>query len=177
MSFNTFPQNPFPPNSENVDGGGSPYVLPIASAETLGGVKVGNGLNINENGVLSNLNPTPYTPINYSTTEQATGQKWLDGKDIYKLTTLCEIPANQGQGYTHFQTLVPLDASVINCEIVVEDSPNHVSFGGYVPWYVSASIMFAGLDTDGLNVWFGGDHYKGKNTYVTLYYTKVESED
>jgi len=33
-------------------GGGSSYVLPVASENTLGGVKVGNGLNIS-NGVLS----------------------------------------------------------------------------------------------------------------------------
>lgn len=38
----------------------TPYVLPTASADTLGGVKVGNGLAINE-GVLSNSNPTPYS--------------------------------------------------------------------------------------------------------------------
>lgn len=55
MSYNTFPSNPFPPNSENVGSGGEdPYVLPIASSEILGGVKVGNGLTINsETGVLS----------------------------------------------------------------------------------------------------------------------------
>ena len=34
-------------------GGGGSYVLPIASADTLGGVKVGDGLSINEAGVLS----------------------------------------------------------------------------------------------------------------------------
>ena len=62
MSYNTFPKNPFPPNSEDYGGGGSSYELPIASAETLGGVKVGTGLSINsETGSLSNSNPTPYS--------------------------------------------------------------------------------------------------------------------
>lgn len=60
------------------EGGG--YVLPVASADTLGGVKVGDNLSI-EDGVLSG--PNPYTPLNYSTTEQATGQKWIDGRDVY----------------------------------------------------------------------------------------------
>lgn len=65
-------------------GGGGGYVLPTASDETLGGIKVGNGLEIDpETGVLSNTNPTPYTPVSYSTTEQKTGKKWIDGKDIY----------------------------------------------------------------------------------------------
>lgn len=45
--------------SENL---GIDYELPIAGAETLGGVKVGNGLSIDaETGELSNNNPTPYT--------------------------------------------------------------------------------------------------------------------
>ena len=40
----------------------TPYVLPEASANTLGGIKVGTGLSIDANGVLSNDNPTPATP-------------------------------------------------------------------------------------------------------------------
>lgn len=110
---------------------------------------------------------------NYSTVEQKTGQKWIDGSEIYMCTTECEIPANQGQGYTHFVTSVPLDASVIDCEVVVEDSAGHLSLGGYIPWYSPASACFAGLDPSGLNTWFGGNHYAGKTMYVTLWYTKA----
>lgn len=52
--FNTLPANPYPPSSEQMGaGGGGSYVLPTASADTLGGVKVGNNLSINENGALS----------------------------------------------------------------------------------------------------------------------------
>lgn len=50
--FNTIPNNPFPPSSASAGGGGSSYVLPVASADTLGGVKVGDGLEITD-GVLS----------------------------------------------------------------------------------------------------------------------------
>lgn len=58
----------------------APYVLPVASAETLGGVKIGEGLSIDaETGVMSAEGGLP----DYSTTEQKTGQKWIDGKDIY----------------------------------------------------------------------------------------------
>lgn len=54
MSFNTLPANPFPPSSEQMGagGGGGSYVLPTASANTLGGVKVGSNLSIAD-GVLS----------------------------------------------------------------------------------------------------------------------------
>ena len=40
-------------------GGGEAYTLPIAGASTLGGVKVGAGLTINEGGVLSATGITP----------------------------------------------------------------------------------------------------------------------
>lgn len=59
--LNTYPCNPFPPSSEQMGaGGGSAYELPIASADELGGVKVGSGLSIDESGTLSNDNATPY---------------------------------------------------------------------------------------------------------------------
>ena len=85
MSYNTYPQNPFPPNSENAGGGGSPYVLPIASADTLGGVKVGDNLNIDENGVLKAL-----VPVFDFTGEVATGWIWENGKELFlrKITNI-----------------------------------------------------------------------------------------
>lgn len=59
MGFNTYPGNPFPPDSERSGGAGESYTLPIASAETLGGIKVGDNLSINsETGALS---ATEYT--------------------------------------------------------------------------------------------------------------------
>lgn len=61
-------------------GGGGGYVLPVASDETLGGVKIGENLSITEEGVLSAASGV----VDYSTTEQATGQKWIDGKAIYR---------------------------------------------------------------------------------------------
>ena len=54
-------------------GGGEPYTLPIASSETLGGVKVGTGLSINsETGVLSADGGGGVTPV------QTTGTSTTD---------------------------------------------------------------------------------------------------
>ena len=58
--------------------GGGGYVLPVASSSTLGGVKVGGGLDIDASGVLS-------AQENYSTTEQIIGT-WIDGKQLYQKT-------------------------------------------------------------------------------------------
>ena len=46
---------------EGLEGGGSstPYELPTASAQTLGGVKVGSGLSVDADGVLSADGITP----------------------------------------------------------------------------------------------------------------------
>lgn len=52
MGFNTYPRNPWPLPTDGAGSGGGAYVLPTASADTLGGVKVGSGLSI-EDGVLS----------------------------------------------------------------------------------------------------------------------------
>lgn len=76
--FNTIPPNPFPPSSENAGGGGEPYLLPVASADTLGGVKVGNNLSIDESGVLSA--PAPYELP--TATDEALGGVMIDGAGL-----------------------------------------------------------------------------------------------
>ena len=118
MSYNTFPKNPFPPNSEDYGGGGGSYELPIAGAETLGGVKVGTGLEINaETGVLSNPNPTPYVlpiagaetlggvkvgtglEINAETGVLSSSKKGVIGVDNATYTALPEADKNSGDLY------------------------------------------------------------------------------
>lgn len=60
-----------------------PYELPVASANTLGGVKIGEGLEINaETGVLSASDSG--SSADYSTTERKIG-KWF-GQDLYERT-------------------------------------------------------------------------------------------
>lgn len=43
-----------------ISGGGTPYTLPTASAQTKGGVKIGSGLSMSGE-TLNNSNPTPYS--------------------------------------------------------------------------------------------------------------------
>lgn len=65
-------------------GGGESYTLPVASANVLGGVKIGSGLNITNDGTLSASGGSGGGgSFDYSTTEFDTGQKWIDGKKIY----------------------------------------------------------------------------------------------
>lgn len=162
MSFNTFPQNPFPPNSENAGGGGSPYVLPIASSEKLGGVKVGAGLSIDANGVLS-------APVlNYSTTEQATGQKWIDGKEIYFRVFAFD---NTSAATVTIQT-TGIDI-LINSKIISASGngvqlnyPYFADNGDKIRWY---------LDSNKDLIITRGD-YPIISGYIVLWYTKTEIE-
>lgn len=70
-------------------GSGGISSIPIASAETLGGIKVpaDSGITIDGSG-----NAYAYKPINYSTNEVKTGRKWIDGKDIYEKVISLDTP-------------------------------------------------------------------------------------
>ena len=61
-------------------GGGGGYTLPTASAETKGGVKIGDGLSMNGE-VLNNSNPTPYN-LPAATSEVLGGIKVGSGLSI-----------------------------------------------------------------------------------------------
>ena len=103
-------------------GGGGGYVLPAATDETLGGVKIGEGLSITEEGVLS----ADSSVVDYSTTEQATGQKWIDGKDIYR-----KVVANVAN-----ETIVATNVdTIVNCIIARHgastDANRHVFGDGF----------------------------------------------
>ena len=65
-------------------GGGGTYTLPIASDSVLGGVKVGNGLSIENDGKL-NVNATVSSEVQYSTLEKKIGT-WVDGASLYEKT-------------------------------------------------------------------------------------------
>lgn len=80
MSFNAESTHPYIMNSriKAASGTGGIGNIPIASADTLGGIKVpaDSGITIDAEGAISGAP--------YSTTEHKTGRKWINGKDIYE---------------------------------------------------------------------------------------------
>lgn len=65
-------------------GGGGSYVLPPATANRLGGVKVGSGLEVDEDGTLSTTGGGGGSGgVTFSTTGFETPDTWIDGKKIY----------------------------------------------------------------------------------------------
>lgn len=67
-------------------GGGGSYTLPIASDSVLGGVKVGNGLSIENDGKL-NVNASVSSEVQYSTLEKRIGT-WVDGTPLFEKTLI-----------------------------------------------------------------------------------------
>lgn len=76
------------------DEGGTPYELPPATASTLGGVKVGNGLNVTNDGVVSTdvsalANKTDLSAIIATGTTNATGSQINTGTYFYLNGVYC----------------------------------------------------------------------------------------
>ena len=69
--------------------------------------------------------PPRYTPISYTTTEQDTGMKWIDGRTIYQITSSVQTDTNCDN--THWAYL-PLDNAPINPQELI-----HGIIHGQVP--------------------------------------------
>lgn len=93
--------------------------LPIASAETLGGIKVGENLEITKDGTLNaKISSGSH---NYSTEEKVVG-KWIDGKPLYEFTYYNETPVvsstyndfvSTGVTLNNIDNIININATVI----------------------------------------------------------------
>lgn len=135
--------------------------LPIASDETLGGVKVGDNLTITEEGVLSAPAPTPYTPPAYSTDEIDTGRKWIDGSTIYERVFALVSPITVGNDWVATGITIPNITRIL------------YAFGlrGNGATYITLNAHFAtGNDIKVSKESTGWDN----TTHIILQYTKTE---
>ena len=140
-------------NLENDSGGGS-YVLPIASADTLGGMKVGDGLSINESGVLSTSGGGGGS-LDYTTEEQDTGRKWIDGKEIYVISARW----SSGEGYNSYNLGTGKNVLPIT-SVSEENASDEISKAG--TWsYNSNGNFYVSVTGSG-----------GTHKVATIYYTK-----
>lgn len=98
----------------------------------------------------------------YSTTEQKTGQKWIDGKDIFFKTF--NVGALPSSGNVNIQNDIANFGTVVNVETV------GVSNDGY-SFSNDGLVMNAASDNSlSFRVTFDATGYNG---YVTVYYTKT----
>lgn len=115
--------------------------------------------------------PEPYTPISYSTTEQDTGTKWIDGKPIYQKTiNIGNLPNNQSKSVAH--GISNLDV-IINMYGVSKNSSN-----SYIPLpFINTVTISSGcqLEANATNIMVrtATNLSSYSITYVTLFYTKT----
>lgn len=99
---------------------------------------------------------------NYSTTEQLTGQKWIDGRDIYVKTF--NAGALPSSGNVTVQNDIANFGAVINVETTgISNDGYSFSNDGLVMNYASASAFVFRVAFDAT----------GYNGYVTVYYVKT----
>lgn len=152
-------------------GGGGGYVLPVASESTLGGVKVGDNLTIDENGVLS---ASCGAGLDYSTTEQNTGKKWIDGKPVYQKTVA-------------FDTSTGNEASIDLTDCAIERLIDvHFHLGVQQNLQIAGGIGYYNGNSDYINGYYNmtekkfhfryGAYWMSATNYMTILYTKTTVE-
>lgn len=109
---------------------------------------------------------------NYSTTEQKTGQKWIDGKDVYfKTLHIVEESETNRKSYTTEVTSLSIE------KIIKLDAMVKLGTAGSSSWYTSpfyydtAKQMIVSATNNLLNIYSDGWNFT--EAYVTLYYTKT----
>lgn len=111
--------------------------------------------------------PESYTPPNYSTSEQKTGQKWIDGKDIYFQSYTLNGISGSPSDWELLATKSDID-TFLDYSAIFYNRNNNVSFG---PPYVTISYLHTNetlryyLDQMGSGI--TGD------IIATIYYTKI----
>ena len=114
--------------------------------------------------------PQTISDMDYSTSEQDTGCKWIDGKKIYKKTISCGGGSNKNKAVNH-------NISNLSRTIKIEGQAYDGSVCISIPFTatgdgVSSSIQVYVSSTQ-IVINFGVDRSNLIEMYVTLYYTKT----
>ena len=147
--------------------GGGGFELPIASAETLGGIKIpaDSGITITGSG-----NAYVPKPVNYSTDEEDTLLLWFDGKKIYrKVIDIGALPNRTRKQVAHgitYDTIVSLEGICSNSDNVYLP----------LPAVATASEYSIELSIDDTNVVITTAQDRSAfSGYVIVEYTKTET--
>ena len=144
-------------------GSGGISNIPIASSDTLGGIKVptDSGITIDGSG-----NAYAYKPINYSTDEEDTLLLWVDGNKIYrKVIDIGTLPNNTTKQVAHginYDKIISISGSAYN-----DTYSMPIPYVDIVP---TASIKVI-MDSTNLTIQTGSDRHD-YSANVTITYTK-----
>ena len=119
--------------------------------------------------ILSNegwIDPPSYTPPNYSTSEQSTGQKWIDGKDIYFRTYQLDGISGNPSDWTLISNIPSADTYIRNDIVFYNTTTNNY----YSDYYVRGSFNVTTKDYKYYITEMGSG--STGNLTATIYYTK-----
>lgn len=106
----------------------------------------------------------------YSTTEQKTGGTWIDGKPIYKKTfsfTLANADTTTvNHGISNFGLLIKSEGAVVQSSTKIVPIPRTLTDLNY-------QIGLEGVTTTSFEIDVGSSGPRGKQAYMTLWYTKT----
>lgn len=141
-------------------GAGASGLVPRPSAEDTGKI-------LSNEGWITT--PEGYTPPNYSTSEQKTGQKWIDGKDIYFKSDAYPIPSGQGQHIIESSVTTYID-KLLDIKLCMYYSDGSYQ---YSPAYISSNAAaYISINNNDLAFNSINENLASYTAYYTIYYTK-----
>lgn len=116
------------------------YILPTASNETLGGIKVGDNLNIDENGVLSAGSSSKYSFTEIYTKEtKAMFKAWR--QEILDTGVIPPITYNQGRSYMLYLADVYISGTKVDSvNLRFKGKESTGEFSGYRVYYLPVNF-------------------------------------
>lgn len=113
--------------------------------------------------------------IDYSTTEQKTGQKWINGKDIYQTTihlesgdfTIGDRTNGISNGLSNVETIITKDAIGIH-----SSGSGTAYFSNYFPTNDSYVCQIFDIGASAFSIYVGSGFSSMTDIYVTFQYTK-----
>lgn len=129
--------------------------IPPATSEKLGGVKIGEGVNVSEDGTIS---VPSYTPPAYSTTEHKTGRKWIDGKDIYE--KIIDYTGSLGTTATIISSGIDYISNFVDSRCIADNGVEGIS---------PITLWLDGTDLKGRTV----GNFSSQLLHIVIQYTKT----
>lgn len=115
--------------------------------------------------------------VDYSTTEQKTGKKWIDGRDIYFITiNFGALPNATSKTVNH--NIANIDFILDRIGVAyTEDRTSMFVLPQLAIGASASSSVSLGASRDVIVITTGVDRTNITNCYVTLFYVKLESEE
>lgn len=114
--------------------------------------------------------PQTISDMDYSTSEQDTGCKWIDGKPIYKKTfsfTLANAESTTvNHGISNFGLLIRFEGAAVSSSTKTVPIPRTLTNLNY-------QVGLEGVTTTSFEVDVATSGPRGKQAYITLWYTKT----